>query len=124
MQSIALNSASGPRGSSNVAATLQAPKVDIVLTNYGQSPAFLKSYSIVITCDPIGDLPTQPDYSRIYFSRECVVEPNTIYPPIGDWANLTRVITDDEVTNLLDHRRHLIVYGIVSYGNIFDSSVI
>jgi hypothetical protein len=112
----------GPRGAADVAATLQAPKVDIVLKNYGQSPAFLKSYSVMVTCDKLSDLPTHPYYSPTYFNGVCVVEPNTAYP-VGDNVSLTRPITDADISDLLDKTKYLTIYGVFSYGNIFDSSV-
>lgn len=49
----------GGTGAANLEAMLQYPKVKVVIKNYGQTPAFLRSWTIVFTCE---ELPPVPDY--------------------------------------------------------------
>jgi len=49
----------GNMGNANIMAILQLPKLNIAIRNYGQTPAFLHSWSVVLTCE---ELPAVPAY--------------------------------------------------------------
>lgn len=75
-------------GTTSLADMLRSPKVDIVIKNYGQTPALLKFWTIIFLC---GDLPASPVYwnfpgSGIILERTAV-EPNEPYtlPNVPNW---------------------------------------
>lgn len=76
-----------PPGAS-LEAMLQFPTVKLVVKNYGQTPAFLRSWSVFFTCD---DLPEVPDYSSHPGSgivlEKVVIQPNHSYtfPSLSGW---------------------------------------
>jgi hypothetical protein len=106
----------------DVVATIKKPRISVVIKNHGQSPAFLKSYSLMLTCDPVESLPVVPDYSLVFYTEEFVVEPDSTHG-VGYNFTYLRDFTSDDVLDLLSKTKHLTVYGIFTYGNIFDSSV-
>ncbi len=51
----------GAMGNASLAAKVRLPKIKIVVKNYGQTPAFLKSYGVDFTCEA---LPDEPSYAH------------------------------------------------------------
>lgn len=112
----------GNMGNANIMAILQLPKLNIVIRNYGQTPAFLHSWSVVLTCE---ELPAVP----VYFGHpgsgnvldKMVVQPNQPYtlPDLPSWRRQGFEIVDIEA--ILSRQKTLSVYGYVCYGDIFGS---
>jgi hypothetical protein len=107
-------------GAANLAAMLQYPNVNIVIKNYGQTPALLKFWNIVFTC---GELPAEPDYwnhrgSGIVLERD-VIEPNQPYtiPPVNSWRCAELSLEDVEA--IIKHEKKLWAYGFICYDDIF-----
>jgi hypothetical protein len=120
---------SGDTGLADVRATLQFPKVKIVIKNYGQTLAFLRSWNIIFTCE---QLPPVPDYwhqpgtgeepiAAGFILEKDVVLPNEPYtlPEIPNWKRTEISIPD--VDAILDRRKHLWVYGFICYYDLFGS---
>jgi hypothetical protein len=110
-------------GAANLAAMLQYPNVKIVIKNYGQTPALLKFWIIIFTCE---ELPAEPDYwndrgSRIILERD-VIEPNQPYtiPPIPSWKRAELSLKDVEA--IIKHEKKLWAYGFICYDDIFGSA--
>jgi hypothetical protein len=107
-------------GAANLAAMLQFPKVNITVQNYGQSPALLKFWTLIFTCE---DLPAEPDYwkhpgSGIVLDRT-VVEPNTSFtlPQPESWKRTE--LSLDDVQAIINHKKKLWAYGFICYDDIF-----
>lgn len=110
-------------GAANLAAMLQYPNVKIVIKNYGQTPALLKFWTIVFTCD---ELPAEPQYwnqpgSGIVLERD-VIEANQPYtiPPINSWRRAELSLEDVEA--IINHKKRLWAYGFICYDDIFRSA--
>jgi hypothetical protein len=112
----------GNMGNANIMAILQLPKLNIVTRNYGQSPAFLHSWSVVLTCE---ELPAVPAYFGHPGSGnvldKMVVQPNEPYtlPELPYWRR--QGFSRDDVKAVLDRKKMLSVYGYVCYGDIFGN---
>jgi hypothetical protein len=110
-------------GAANLAAMLQYPNVKIVIKNYGQTPALLKFWNIVFTCE---ELTAEPDYwnehgSSIILERD-VIEPNQPYtiPPIPSWKRAE--LSPEDVEAIINHKKKLWAYGFICYDDIFRSA--
>jgi hypothetical protein len=105
-------------------AMLQFPTAKLVVKNYGQTPAFLRSWSVIFTC---GDLPEVPDYSSHPGSGivldKVVIQPNHSYtfPPLSGWQR--QEFSLDDVQAIMDKRKILNVYGCVNYWDIFSNPI-
>ena len=112
----------GDMGAANIRAILQFPKIQITLHNYGQTPAFLHSWSLVLTCEK---LPPAPDYfghpgSGHILDKE-VIQPNVAYtlPELPSWNR--QEFSPDDVEAIINRKKMLVVYGYVSYRDLFDN---
>ncbi|MHB2007160.1 MAG: hypothetical protein ACYCOX_03850 [Acidobacteriaceae bacterium] len=97
------------------------PGVILVAKNFGQSPAFLKGYTITFTCE---DLPDEPVYSFPYpCNAEAVVDSRRTFLPEKDTLTLDKPMSDSDVLALVSGQKRLTVYGYISYGDIFGSPI-
>jgi hypothetical protein len=101
---------------------LRSPRVNVVIRNYGQTPALLKFWTIIFTC---GDLPAIPAYwnhlgSGIILERTSV-ETNESYtlPDVPNWR--IDELSVEDVQAIIDHKKTLWVYGFICYDDIFGS---
>src|SRR5215472_6828286 len=117
-------------GLADLRAMLQFPKVKVVIKNYGQTPAFLKSWNIIFTCE---ELPLVPDYwnqpgqpgvriraAGIMLERE-VVEPNQPYtlPELMHWHRTE--FSPEDVQAIIDRKKQLWCYGFICYHDLFGN---
>jgi hypothetical protein len=112
----------GTTGAAALPAMLQFPKVNLIIKNYGQTPALLRSWSIIFTCDKLPDPPRYSGYpgSGIVLTHE-VIKPNEPYTlTVVNYWNRQEFSLDD-VGAIIDHRKMLNVYGYVLYGDIFGT---
>jgi hypothetical protein len=66
-----------PSAATNIKAKLQYPTLRVLIKNYGNTPAFLKTQSVEFTCD---SLPDEPIYNeRRVFQPESVIEAGSVY---------------------------------------------
>jgi len=107
----------------NLADMLRSPRVNIVIKNYGQTPALLKFWTIIFAC---GDLPAIPAYwnhpgSGIILERTAV-ETNESYtlPDVPNWR--TDEFSVEDVQAIIDHKKTLWAYGFICYDDIFSSA--
>ena len=112
----------GNMGNANIMAILQLPKLNIVIRNYGQTPALLHSWSVVLTCE---ELPAVPAYfghpgSGLLLDKE-VIQPNIPYtlPELPSWNR--QQFSLDDVGAIIDRKKMLSVYGYVCYRDLFGS---
>jgi hypothetical protein len=117
-------------GVADLRAMLQYPKVNIVIKNYGQTPAFLRSWSIVFTCE---DLPPIPDYwnqpghpglkplaTGIPLERNVVQPGNTYTLPELEERKRTKFSPED-IEAIINHEKQLWCYGFVWYNDLFGN---
>jgi hypothetical protein len=94
------------------------PVFRIVVKNFGQSPAFLKSYAVVLTIDPLPDEPIYPNQPWRVDMHEVVNagEPYTL----SDGRASTNDSPDQPTKDALITRKSTpVVYGFVTYGDVF-----
>ena len=113
----------GYMGVANLEAMFQFPKVRIVVKNHGQTPAFLKSWCLIFTCE---ELPASP----VYAGETCgmVLEKDVIQAgashPLPDIANWYRQqFSLDDVQAIVSRRKVLRAYGYVLYDDLFGSPI-
>jgi hypothetical protein len=116
-----IGSQQGEELASAVVSALQYPRIGITLKNYGQSPAFIKGCSVMVDFREIANMPTNPYYS-VAWNRNDVIDPNGSFVIENGIPTLVTAITNDDVIALLRREKHLTIYGVFYYGNIFNSS--
>jgi len=111
----------GATGSADLAAIYQYPNLRIAVTNYGQSPAFLKEWTVIFHC---GDLPRVPIYTHSYtYEMEEVLDAGKPHFLGGGSVRPRHFFSDSEVSQMVGNHRELHVYGYVVYGNVFDAKL-
>jgi hypothetical protein len=106
-------------GVPNLAGKLQSPNIEVTVKNYGGSAAFIDSQGIGIFWGRV--LPEEPDYSEHAFevNQETVVEPKEHFrlKPVRPH----QLVTDEDVTAILNGRYTLWVYGYIQYTDFLGS---
>jgi hypothetical protein len=115
----------GDTGAANLEAMLQYPKVKVMIKNYGQTPALLRSWTIVFTCDELPPVPDYPDHkdnpaSGIVLERD-VVQPNGSYtlPELHYWHR--KEFSLEDVRAIINREKGLYAYGFICYYDLFGS---
>jgi hypothetical protein len=94
-------------------------QVAIAVKNFGQSPAFLKSYSVTFTNEKLPDVPIYP------FPYPCDVEDviDAGRPRVlgGEPLRAFGFTSEEDVHALVAGKKTLIVYGYVCYRDVFGS---
>ncbi len=110
-------------GAASIPAILQYPMLRIRVKNYGQSPAFLKSYSVIVTYNQ--HLPDEPLFERPqYFDTGVVADAEkefTLGEQDGhDGIRLDKV-ADADIRALAEGKKCMTIYGYIEYGDVFGS---
>ena len=116
---------SGDTGAANLEAFLQYPSIKLVVKNHGQTPAFLRSWSVIFTCD---GLPSVPVYygaepgCGIVLEKE-VVPANEPYPlpDLHHWQR--QKFSDEDIRAIIHRKKTLCVYGCINYWDVFGTSM-
>ncbi|MGC2227291.1 MAG: hypothetical protein WA254_19580 [Candidatus Sulfotelmatobacter sp.] len=105
-------------------AFFRRPKFKITVKNWGQTPAFLWSWTIKMTCEDLPDIPT---YEGI--ASGMPLEKQAI--PGGDSFTLPEVgfhrqydFSVDDATAVTEQKKNFWVYGYVVYGDIFGNPLL
>ena len=107
------------KGCKDAAEFFRCPKVGISVKNYGQSPAILKSYAIVLTYD---GLPPKPRFKFPYpCDTEDTIDAGRIQVLSGKPIEADSITPDLDVLALVDGKKTIIAFGYVCYGDIFGS---
>jgi hypothetical protein len=109
----------GSMGVSNFEAKLQRPRIKMTLKNYGQTPAFLKSYAIQITCQGMSDNPTR--LKVIHFAHVVAIEFGKEFTQenIGPM----NPFSVEEVAAIVKGDKKMTVSGWYRYGDLFGTKV-
>jgi hypothetical protein len=100
---------------------LRFPRVEITVKNFGQSPAFLKAWNFRFVWD---ELPEKPVYDFPYpCDVEEVIEPQGTYTLDPETTATISPTSEEDIDGIIAGKKHLTVYGFVSYGDIFGSPI-
>ena len=106
-------------GAASLASRLQSPKIEISVTNYGKTPAFLLGQAIEIEVGAL--LPPEPVYpSAVDLPPETIVEYKNKYP-LGT-ARPKSPLSPEDIQAILDGNTRLRVYGYVYYRDILSEA--
>ena len=111
----------GDMGMASLEAALQYPKIKLVLKNYGQTPAFLKFWTVMFTCEDLPDIPVyigQPGCG-IHLEK-VVIEPRDSYTlelPLHHRCGLS----PEDIRGVIDTLKLLSVYGYVCYADLLGN---
>lgn len=105
-------------GAASLEAKLQSPKIRIVVKNYGQTPAFLKAWSLILTCEA---LPTTPVYGSPHALEKSVVLPDESLVLPVETVFPRHFFSAKDVEAIVQQEKILRVYGRVQYGDLFGS---
>jgi len=112
----------GETGVANLEAFLQYPQISMTIKNCGQTPAFLKWWTIIFTAE---DLPEIPVYNKgpAYGMPldKVIVDANKSYtlPPLS-FPHRTELPLKD-ARAIIDRQAMLNVYGFICYGDLFGN---
>ena len=112
----------GETGAANLEAFLQYPQISITVKNCGQTPAFLKWWTIIFTCEDLPDIPIyegKPGCGIIL--DKVIVEPSTSYPLPSLFYPHRQQLAIENVKAVVDRHKMLSVYGYICYGDLFGS---
>ena len=117
-------------GAANLESTIQFPNVRIVLKNYGQTPALLRSWNIIFTCEELAPV---PDYwnqlgfpevkapaAGIVLEKD-VIQPNLPYtiPDLHSWQRTE--FSPEDIQAIIARKKTLWAYGFICYYDLFGS---
>jgi hypothetical protein len=109
--------ASGDTRAASLASRLQSPKIEISVTNYGKTPAFLLRQAIEIEVCAL--LPAKPVYPSAFdLPPETIVEYKYKFP-LGT-ARPKSQLSPEDIQAILDGNTRLWVYGYVYYRDILS----
>lgn len=114
-----------PPGAS-LEAMLQFPTIRLVVINYGQTPAFLRSWTVVFTCEDLPDVPVYEGHPGSGMVLDKVtIQPSDSYTlPSGGFFGWQRhEFSLDDVEAIMSSRKILNVYGCICYWDIFGNPV-
>jgi hypothetical protein len=112
----------GDTGTADVEAFFQSPKIKISIKNYGQTPAFLKWWTLCFTCEALPELPNYyhgPADGMIL--DKVVVQPDTIYTLPELFFPHRQEFSVEDARAIVRGEKTFRVYGYVCYGDIFGN---
>ena len=109
----------GDTGAASLASRLQSPKIEVSVTNYGKTPAFLLGQAIEIEVCAL--LPPEPVYtSAVDLPPATIIEYKNKYP-LG-MARPKSPLSPEDIEAILDGSTRLWVYGYVYYRDILGEA--
>ena len=104
----------------SLAIKLQYPVMRVVVKNYGQTPAILKSYEVKYSCEGILSPNSTP--SAYHFEASDVIEPGQEYVLEDAAYARWQPFSAEDIVLILNKKKIFSVAGCLRYGNVFDSS--
>ena len=101
--------------------SLRSPWMQISVKNYGQSPAFLKSFAVQFTCE---ELPEHLSYPwLLHYDPIVTLEPGHTHileeKGVFPWSEFT----DEDASAIASGKKTLTIYGCVWYDDVFGSPI-
>jgi hypothetical protein len=110
-----------PSANQMLGGDLEVQPLRISVKNYGQTPAFLKSFAVEFTCE---DLPEALEYpSLIHFDPVVVLESGKSHPIEEGGLVPWNPIPEEEAEGIKSGSKVLTVYGCVWYGDVFGATI-
>ena len=112
----------GDTGTADVEAFFQSPKIKISIKNYGQTPAFLKWWTLCFTCEALPEVPNYyhgPADGMIL--DKVVVQPDTTYTLPELFYPHRQEFSVEDARAIVRGEKAFRVYGYVCYGDIFGN---
>jgi len=111
----------GNVGAADERAFLQSPKVKMSIKNYGQTPAFLKWWTLCFSCEVLPETPVYGGPADGIILDKIVVEPNDTFTlPELFWPH-RQMLSDEDVEAIIQRKKTLHAYGYICYGDIFGN---
>lgn len=112
----------GDTGAASLAAILQYPRVRIVIKNYGQTPAFLKWWTIIFICEELPEKPVYSGYPGCGTVLEKLVIESGASCTLPELSFTHRQEIDMESVNaVIAQEKMITAYGYVCYGDLFGN---
>ena len=112
----------GDVGDANTRAILQAPKIKMSIKNYGQTPAFLKWWTLCFSCEALSETPNYDDGPADgMILDKIVVEPSATFTLPQLFYPHRQMFSDEDVEAMMKREKTLHAYGYICYGDIFGN---
>jgi hypothetical protein len=113
----------GDVGAADVRAFFQFPKVKISVKNYGNTPAFLKWWSLCFSCEDLPEVPIYDGPGDGMILDKIVVQPNETYTLPGLFYPHRQEFSLDDVEAIVNREKLFCAYGYICYGDIFGNTL-
>ncbi len=111
----------GDVGAANVEAFFQCPKIKISIKNYGQTPAFLKWWSLCFSCEDLPEVPIYEGPADGMILDKLVIQPNTVFTLPELFYPYRQEFSMEDVKAIVKREKTFRVYGYICYGDIFGN---
>jgi hypothetical protein len=111
----------GDVGAANVEAFFQYPKIKITIKNHGQTPAFLKWWSLCFSCEDLPEIPIYDGPGNGMILDKVVVQPDAICTLPELFYPHRQEFSMEDVKAIISREKPFHVYGYVCYGDIFGN---
>jgi hypothetical protein len=99
----------------------QHPRLKIIIKNYGQTPAFLKYWTLCFSCESLPEVPIYDSLGTGMILDKIVILQNGEYAlPIVSFFHATH-FSLEEAQAIIKREKTFRVYGYVCYGDIFGN---
>jgi hypothetical protein len=110
-----------PSATQSLKDDLRWPRMRISVKNFGQSPAFLRSFAVEFTCN---EHPSAMKYPHVlYFDPGTAVEAGKSFPleeaGVASWEGFS----EEDAAAIAAGKKTLFVYGCIWYGDVFGPAV-
>lgn len=111
----------GNVGAANSEAFFQSPKIKITIKNYGQTPAFLKWWSLCFSCEDLPDIPIYDGPGIGMILDKVVVQPGEVYTLPELFYPHRQEFTVESAAAIVNREKPFHVYGYVCYGDLLGN---
>jgi len=114
----------GNVGAASNLAFFQFPKFEITVKNYGQTPAFLRSWTLKFTCEDLPDVPvyTGGNGEGIPLEKQVIAAGTPYTLPELPFYRRDRLSLEDAM-QIIDMKKTFTVYGFIAYTDVFGNPI-
>jgi len=113
----------GDVGAADVSAFFQCPKVKITVKNYGNTPAFLKWWSLCFSCESLPEVPVYEGPGAGIFLSKVVVQSGDTYTLPELFYLQRQMFSLEDVGAIVRREKVFCAYGYICYGDIFGNTL-
>lgn len=111
----------GDVGAAGIEAFFQYPRMKILIKNYGQTPAFLKWWSLCFSCEDLPEVPIYDGPGDGMILDKLVVQPNEICTLPELFYPHRQEFSMEDAKAIAKREKPFRVYGYICYGDIFGN---